>query len=220
MSKIQQPQQLSPTLSPTKTIKHWSQKKHETVLSSELIQNSLFQDAIQGGSDNGQFIYISKSYNIERLQFISGKLLSNEIILEMQNYKISGYTLYDVQLLLKQILKTYATITFVTVKSNTLPIDLRTYLDERFQKGSIDYELQQTIRENVYMRTVPCTTRCARPGEVNGQDYIFLTNNEFLELEKHGDLLEYGVYNGHYYGTPKPPKEPRTMFFISSSLNN
>ena len=157
MSKIQQQQQQQQiTTSPTKVVKHWSQKKHETILSSDLIQNSLFQEAILGGSDNGQFIYINKSYNTERLQFISGKLLPNEIILEIQNYKISGYTLYDVQLLLQQILKAYATITLVTVKSTSLPIDLRTYLDERFQKGSIDYELQQTIRENVYMRTVPC----------------------------------------------------------------
>jgi guanylate kinase len=90
-----------------------------------------------------------------------------------------------------------------------LPYELRQYLDERFQKGSIDYDLQQCIRENVYMRTVPCTTRLPRQGEVHGQDYIFLTNDEFLEMEQNGDLLEYGVYNGHYYGTPKPPKEPK-----------
>jgi guanylate kinase len=90
-----------------------------------------------------------------------------------------------------------------------LPYELRQYLDERFQKGSVDYDLQQIIRENVYMRTVPCTTRLPRQGEVHGQDYIFLTNDEFLEMEQNGDLLEYGVYNGHYYGTPKPPKEPK-----------
>ena len=34
--------------------------------------------------------------------------------------------------------------------------DLRQFLDARFQKGSIDHELQQTIRDNLYMRTVPC----------------------------------------------------------------
>ena len=90
-----------------------------------------------------------------------------------------------------------------------MPYELRQYLDERFQKGSIDYDLQQIIRENVYMRTVPCTTRLPRQGEIHGQDYIFLTNDEFLEMEQSGDLLEYGVYNGHYYGTPKPPKEPK-----------
>ncbi|KAI8504048.1 Membrane-associated guanylate kinase, WW and PDZ domain-containing protein 3 [Branchiostoma belcheri] len=34
--------------------------------------------------------------------------------------------------------------------------DLRQYLNTRFQKGSVDHDLQQTIRDNVYLRTVPC----------------------------------------------------------------
>jgi len=101
-----------------------------------------------------------------------------------------------------------------------LPYELRQYLDERFQKGSIDYDLQQVIRENVYMRTVPCTTRLPRQGEIHGQDYIFLTNEEFLEMEQNGDLLEYGVYNGHYYGTPKPPKEPKYSNQNGTNNNN
>jgi hypothetical protein len=53
------------------------------------------------------------------------------------------------------------------------------------------------------------STRPPRPGEIHGQDYIFLTNEQFLEMEQNSDLLEYGVYNGHYYGTPKPPREPK-----------
>lgn len=34
--------------------------------------------------------------------------------------------------------------------------DLRHYLNLRFQKGSVDHELQQIIRDNLYLRTVPC----------------------------------------------------------------
>lgn len=33
---------------------------------------------------------------------------------------------------------------------------MRKYLGTRFQRGSVDHELQQTIRDNLYMRTVPC----------------------------------------------------------------
>ncbi|TKS90741.1 Membrane-associated guanylate kinase, WW and PDZ domain-containing protein 2 [Collichthys lucidus] len=33
--------------------------------------------------------------------------------------------------------------------------DLRHYLNLRFQKGSVDHELQQIIRDNLYLRTVP-----------------------------------------------------------------
>uniref|UniRef100_A0A8C4W2H5 Membrane-associated guanylate kinase, WW and PDZ domain-containing protein 1 n=1 Tax=Gopherus evgoodei TaxID=1825980 RepID=A0A8C4W2H5_9SAUR len=86
--------------------------------------------------------------------------------------------------------------------------DLRHYLNQRFQKGSPDHELQQTIRDNLYRHAVPCTTRPPREGEVPGVDYNFLTVQEFLDLEQSGTLLEVGTYEGNYYGTPKPPSQP------------
>uniref|UniRef100_A0A8D1X221 Membrane-associated guanylate kinase, WW and PDZ domain-containing protein 1 n=1 Tax=Sus scrofa TaxID=9823 RepID=A0A8D1X221_PIG len=86
--------------------------------------------------------------------------------------------------------------------------DLRHFLSQRFQKGSPDHELQQTIRDNLYRHAVPCTTRSPREGEVPGVDYNFLTVKEFLDLEQSGTLLEVGTYEGNYYGTPKPPSQP------------
>lgn len=41
--------------------------------------------------------------------------------------------------------------------------DLRHYLNLRFQKGSVDHELQQIIRDNLYLRTVPCESSCNQP---------------------------------------------------------
>uniref|UniRef100_A0A8D2LD04 Membrane-associated guanylate kinase, WW and PDZ domain-containing protein 1 n=1 Tax=Varanus komodoensis TaxID=61221 RepID=A0A8D2LD04_VARKO len=100
-------------------------------------------------------------------------------------------------------------------KRSRLNKDLRHYLNQRFQKGSPDHELQQTIRDNLYRHAVPCTTRPPREGEVPGVDYNFLTVQEFLELEKSGTLLEVGTYEGNYYGTPKPPSQP-----LSGKVNN
>lgn len=37
-----------------------------------------------------------------------------------------------------------------------LTADLRQYLAMRFPKGSVDHHLQNTIRDNVYLKTVPC----------------------------------------------------------------
>ncbi|ETE67048.1 Membrane-associated guanylate kinase, WW and PDZ domain-containing protein 3, partial [Ophiophagus hannah] len=34
--------------------------------------------------------------------------------------------------------------------------DLRHYLSLQFQKGSVDHKLQQVIRDNLYLRTIPC----------------------------------------------------------------
>ena len=215
---------------------HWSHRVHESILivtNLDLIEDTLLTK-LNGGSDNGQFIYLDSSLNANLFKYYSNssRLEPNEIILEIEKQKVSGYTLFDVLSLIKQLCKLSQTITFRTVNSalsvnnspkspnNTsiylLPIDLRQYLDERFLKASIDHDLQQIIRENVYMRTVPCTTRAPRNGEINGQDYIFLSNEDFLELENNGDLLEYGIYNGHYYGTPKPPKQP----FVNVNFTN
>ena len=40
------------------------------------------------------------------------------------------------------------------------------------------------------------TTRAARPGEVNGVDYTFLSIEEFQAKEKAGELLESGIFDG------------------------
>lgn len=88
-------------------------------------------------------------------------------------------------------------ITIATVLiSGAITTDLRQYLNTRFPKGGVDHELQNTIRDNLYLRTVPVTTRTPRPEERNGIDYTFLSKEEFLALEKSGELLESGIYDG------------------------
>ena len=50
-----------------------------------------------------------------------------------------------------------------------------------------------------------CTTRKKREGEIDGEDYHFLTEEEFKKDIKEGNFLEYAVVHGNYYGTPKKP---------------
>ncbi len=50
---------------------------------------------------------------------------------------------------------------------------------------------------------VSCTTRPSREGEKDGVDYYFLTNKEFAEKVKNGDMLEYTEFNNWKYGTAK-----------------
>lgn len=52
------------------------------------------------------------------------------------------------------------------------------------------------------------TTRKPQGGERQGIDYNFISAEEFKRMEKRGELLESGVYEGNYYGTPKPPADP------------
>lgn len=56
--------------------------------------------------------------------------------------------------------------------------------------------------------SVSCTTRPARPGEVNGRDYHFVSVEEFERLRDASELLEWARIHGHlYYGTPRAPVE-------------
>lgn len=43
-----------------------------------------------------------------------------------------------------------------SVAGKVLNTDLRHYLSLQFQKGSLDHKLQQIIRDNLYLRTIPC----------------------------------------------------------------
>lgn len=52
-------------------------------------------------------------------------------------------------------------------------------------------------------RSVTCTTRPPRPGEVNGIDYYFLTPDEFKKKIDSGDFLEHATVFGNEYGTSR-----------------
>lgn len=51
--------------------------------------------------------------------------------------------------------------------------------------------------------SVSFTTRAPRPGEVNGREYNFLSEAEFLARKDAGDFLEWAKVHGNYYGTSK-----------------
>lgn len=51
--------------------------------------------------------------------------------------------------------------------------------------------------------SISATTRKQRPQEINGQHYFFLRQDEFDEMKKNGEFLEYAKVFDHNYGTPK-----------------
>ncbi len=56
--------------------------------------------------------------------------------------------------------------------------------------------------------SVSATTRRARPGEIHGRHYWFVSETEFDELIARGDLLEWAlVHRSARYGTPRRPVE-------------
>jgi len=57
-------------------------------------------------------------------------------------------------------------------------------------------------RRHPFSFSVSMTTRSARPGEVEGVDYLFVDEPEFDQAVADGLLVEWAEYGGHMYGTP------------------
>jgi guanylate kinase len=53
--------------------------------------------------------------------------------------------------------------------------------------------------------SVSCTTRGPRTGEIDGEDYQFLSDKDFRARAEAGDFLEHARVHGDYYGTLRKP---------------
>lgn len=105
---------------------HWSQKKHESVLDvshlSQLELEKYFLSKLSGGSDNGQFVAFTpnsattaadKSTSSANLKYLTqSRILDGEILLEVEENRVSGYTLYDVIDLVLKLYRTQKAIRF------------------------------------------------------------------------------------------------------------
>lgn len=55
--------------------------------------------------------------------------------------------------------------------------------------------------------SISATTRPMRPGETDGKDYHFISEQEFHEMVQDGTFLEHAKVFGNFYGTLKGPVE-------------
>lgn len=70
---------------------------------------------------------------------------------------------------------------------------------------------KDTVLKKVFERfpdvafSISSITRDMRPGEAEGEKYNFVTREHFEKMLNNDELLEYNVFVGNYYGTPKAP---------------
>ena len=66
--------------------------------------------------------------------------------------------------------------------------------------------LVEALRQSSdFVYSISCTTRAPRAGEIEGEDYQFLSAADFHERAKARDFLEYAQVHGDYYGTLRKP---------------
>ncbi|XP_059724049.1 membrane-associated guanylate kinase, WW and PDZ domain-containing protein 3 isoform X2 [Haemorhous mexicanus] len=191
--------------------RHWLSKVQECVVSWGGPAGP-DPDLLRGGAERGEFPYLAGRLaaggeGAPGPALLSGKAPApGDVLLEVNGTPVSGLTHRDTLAVVRHFREP---VRLKTVRpGKVINKDLRHYLSLQFQKGSIDHKLQQVIRDNLYLRTIPCTTRAPRDGEVPGVDYNFIPVEQFKALEESGALLESGTYDGNFYGTPKPPAEP------------
>jgi guanylate kinase len=75
-------------------------------------------------------------------------------------------------------------------------------------KGTLIRALRERVPE--LDLAVSATTRRPRPGETQGVDYHFLSDEEFARRVADGDFVEWAEYSGRRYGTLRSDLESRT----------
>jgi guanylate kinase len=58
-------------------------------------------------------------------------------------------------------------------------------------------------------QSVSVTTRPPRPGELDGREYFFISEQDFEKMAVRGELLESARFAGNRYGTPRAPVQER-----------
>ena len=66
-------------------------------------------------------------------------------------------------------------------------------------KGTVNAKL---LENEDFAFSVSATTRAPRPGEKDGVNYYYISQEQFLNRIEAGEMLEYTQYCGNYYGTP------------------
>ena len=68
-------------------------------------------------------------------------------------------------------------------------------------KTSIAKRILQTDKQ--FVSSISVTTRAKRPLEIDGEDYFFITPEQFEIMRNEDQLLESAKVFDHYYGSPK-----------------
>uniref|UniRef100_A0A915Q4W8 Guanylate kinase-like domain-containing protein n=1 Tax=Setaria digitata TaxID=48799 RepID=A0A915Q4W8_9BILA len=151
---------------------------------------------IHGGSAEGSLILIELVLHPDLLSVLA----VDDIILSINERKISGMLLRDVRRLLDGLFATKESFYMEVANNHSIPSSIKEIL------AGEDYsELQIVIRNNVYQKTVPYTTRPPRDGEIDGVHYKFVDVSTFRELRDSSQLLEHGHYQGFIHSLPTTP---------------
>ncbi|XP_052396031.1 membrane-associated guanylate kinase, WW and PDZ domain-containing protein 3 isoform X2 [Carassius gibelio] len=134
--------------------KHWSSKVQECAVSWGNAEELSAVLEIRGGAEHGEFPHLGQVLPDALVCHVGRLPGPGDVLLEVNGTPVSGLTNRDTLAVVRHFREP---LRLKTVKpGKVLNTDLRHYLSLQFQKGSLDHKLQQVIRDNLYLRTIPC----------------------------------------------------------------
>ena len=73
---------------------------------------------------------------------------------------------------------------------------------------------RKLLEDQGFTYQISYTTRPPRTGEVNGKDYYFVSEEEFMWMIREDEFYEWVPFNGWYYGTSRKQMESENSVFI------
>ncbi len=75
--------------------------------------------------------------------------------------------------------------------------------------------LRKRFENRGFKYAVSYTTRPPRPGEVNGVDYLFISEEKFVDMIEKGEWYEWVSFNGWKYGTSRKQFDEDDLFIMT-----
>lgn len=80
--------------------------------------------------------------------------------------------------------------------------------------------MRQRFQDRGFRFGVSCTTRKPRPGEKNGRDYYFITDEQFQDFIDNNQFVEWQEFNGWKYGMTKHEWETCDIMILNAEAVN
>lgn len=87
------------------------------------------------------------------------------------------------------------------------------------KNGSGKNHITSHLEKMGLKRIISYTTRPKRPNEVENIDYVFVDRNEFEKKIANGEFIEYKMFAGNYYGTPKENIETSDLIISGGKIS-
>ena len=80
--------------------------------------------------------------------------------------------------------------------------------------------LRRRFQERGFTYGISCTTRKPRPGEKNGRDYYFITDEQFQDFVDNDQMVEWQEFNGWKYGLTKSEWQKCDLMILNAEAVN